>query len=422
MKKLHYAWKILFACCLIQFGGLGIVGYTAGIFYLPVSNELNIGIGDLAFAQTIQGIVSALSLLVSGKIINKIKHLNRVIAAGMALVAAGLALQSTFTEVWQWYVTGALMGFGAAFVTLILVPTLINNWFQAKAGVAFGLAAMFSGLGGAVWNSLGTAVIADLGWRTAYIALALLSSAVVIPGVLLIVKRCPTDIGLTAYGAGTESAQAALEAADGIEYRAAVKSKAFYMLLLGAACMAFTSGFNTHFNAFAGSLGLTPQTGAAMASTFMVSTAGCKLILGYLNDKIGALKTCMAILALLICVYLLMAFGNQLLPVLFVAIALSGFSVAKDFMLPSLLTKTIFGQKDFGRILSVISMGAALVTSVSSSLIGYVYDWTGAYTAGIVLCSTFCLLSLISILAASAFGKTLAAGIKKEVLKVPAGD
>lgn len=416
MTKLHYAWKILFACCFIQFGALGIIGYTGGLFYLPVSKELGVGIGDLAFAQTIQGIVSAFGLLISGKLINNTKHLNWVVALGMAAVALGLGLQSTFTAVWQWYVTGAVMGFGASFVTIILVPTLINNWFEAKAGIAFGLAAMFSGLGGAVWNGLGTIMISNYGWRPAYVVLAVSASLIVIPGALILVRKSPGELKLKPYGAESLPKEEAdnTQTLYGIEYKTAIKSKAFVMLSLGVACMAFTSGFNTHFNAFAGSLGLTPAIGAAMASTYMISTAGCKLALGALNDKLGTLKTAATVLTLLTVVYMVMAAGNKVLPLLFFAIALSGFSVAKDSMLPSLLTKNIFGRRDFGRILSIISVGAALITSFSSSLIGYVYDWTGAYTIAIVLCSSFCVLGLILILSASAFGKKLAADITKD--------
>lgn len=409
MNKRHYAWKILIACCLIQFGALGLTGYAAGLFYVPVCAELGVGRGDLALAQTVQGIVSAFSLLISGRIINRTRHLNWVVALGMTGISAFFALQSLFTSVWQWYLTGALIGFSASFVTTILVPMLVNNWFEDRTGIAFGIAAMCSGLGGAFWTNVGTYVLTGHGWRITYRVIAALAFLCVVPAALLLVKKSPEDMNLRAYGAKDAAPEATAVECTGIEYDTAIRSKTFVLLFLGIACMAFSSGANTHFLAFADSIGLAPALGAVLASVFLVCTAVSKIGLGIINDRFGTLKTCSGILSLLICVYLLIAFANGILPLLFVAVALSSFSVAKDSMMPSLLTKSAFGARPYARLLPKISLSMSLMAAISSSLIGYVYDWTGSYSNAYVLCALFCLLGLVLVRTAFVSGKKLVA-------------
>ena len=84
-----------------------------------------------------------------------------------------------FNAVWQWYVAGAVLGVAAAFAFLLPAPVMIGNWFKKKAGLAMGIAMACSGIGGAVMNPLGGALIQSLGWRPTYAVLALIAAVLV---------------------------------------------------------------------------------------------------------------------------------------------------------------------------------------------------------------------------------------------------
>ena len=47
-KKIHRAWIILIGCCFLQAGGTGAILLSAGVFYVPICNEL----GFARFATT----------------------------------------------------------------------------------------------------------------------------------------------------------------------------------------------------------------------------------------------------------------------------------------------------------------------------------------------------------------------------------
>lgn len=77
---------------------------------------------------------------------------------------------------------------------------MIGNWFKKKAGLAMGIAMACSGIGGAVMNPLGGALIQSLGWRPTYAVLALIAAVLVLPFSLLVMKFKPAD-PRDAYGA-----------------------------------------------------------------------------------------------------------------------------------------------------------------------------------------------------------------------------
>jgi cyanate permease len=54
----------------------------------------------------------------------------------------------------------------------------------------------------------------------------------------------------------------------------------------------------------------------------------------------------------------------------------------------------------------------SLVAGISSSLVGYVYDWTNSYSFAYVLFALFCLLGFILVNAAFASGKSLRQSMK----------
>jgi MFS family permease len=149
--------------------------------------------------------------------------------------------------------------------------------------------------------------------------------------------------------------------------------------------------------------------GAALASSFLICTAVSKIMLGIMNDRFGTRKTCSGILLMLTCVYIMIAYVNGILPLLFIAAALSSFSIAKDSMMPSLLTKMVFGARPYARLLPQLCLSMSLMSGISASLIGYGYDWTKSYSFAYVLCALFCLLGFVLVNAAVASGKKLPA-------------
>lgn len=70
MKKVHYSWFIVLACCAITCC-TGIVNTSGGNFYRPVCAELGIGLGTLTLYVTIMSLTMAFMFPTAGKIFSK---------------------------------------------------------------------------------------------------------------------------------------------------------------------------------------------------------------------------------------------------------------------------------------------------------------------------------------------------------------
>ncbi len=160
-RRLHPAWLILIACCFLQAGGMGTINNAAGIMVPAVLGDLQFSQGSFMLYFTIQGLCMTAALPVAGKLLPKVS-MRVLVSVGMVAAALAFASMGQFNAVWQWYVAGAVLGVAAAFAFLLPAPVMIGNWFKKKAGLAMGIAMACSGIGGAVMNPLGGALIQSL--------------------------------------------------------------------------------------------------------------------------------------------------------------------------------------------------------------------------------------------------------------------
>jgi MFS family permease len=72
-------------------------------------------------------------------------------------------------------------------------PLILTNWFKSKTGFAVGVAMAFSGLGGIVMNPVGSVLIDQFGWRTAYLIFAGIGALCMLPFTAVVLERRPED-------------------------------------------------------------------------------------------------------------------------------------------------------------------------------------------------------------------------------------
>ena len=106
----------------------------------------------------------------AGKIFSKFNiRLVLIIAALTDALAFGL--MGTYTSVYQFYVSGVILGIANSFLIYAAVPLIINNWFKVKMGTVLGLSMTFMGIGGAISAPFAGYLIETIGWRSSYMVL-----------------------------------------------------------------------------------------------------------------------------------------------------------------------------------------------------------------------------------------------------------
>ena len=229
-SKFHYGYVIVFCCCLIMGVIIGLVMSSAGIFYTPVSTDLDVSKGDFGLYMTFVYAFSFLMLSVAGKLMDKYSA-RWLLAISSAVVGVIYLAMSGFSAVWQFYLAGAIIGIALSFLLYLSYPVLINRWFNTRVGFFIGLCSAASGIGGILFNPLGGYLIETFDWRTTYFIFGIIMLAVVTPLLGILLRNHPADKGLKPYG---EKAETAEVQQTGMDYAAAIKSPVFYALVVFA--------------------------------------------------------------------------------------------------------------------------------------------------------------------------------------------
>ena len=393
-KRIHPAWLMLVACCFLQAGGMGTVINSAAIMIPSVLADLQFSQGSFMLYMTIQGFCMAISLPIAGRLLPRINV--RILVSGGVLAAAfAYGSMGLFTQVWQWYIAGSVLGL-AAFVFILPAPVMIANWFKKRTGLAMGLAMACSGIGGAIINPLGGLFIDVYGWRITYVLLACISCVLVLPFTLFVIRFKPADMGVEPYGAEaseTEAAPAssagshASGALSGVLQKRAVASVSFVCLFLVAGILSLNSSFMQLLPTFAVAGGMA-EIAALLASSAMIGNIAGKLVLGWLNDRLGARSASFCGLAVGIVAFLVLiaslGIGAGSALAIAGAVLFGAMTAMVQVSLP-LIVRTAYGAKDYSAIYSYISMGTTVIGSLGITAVGVSFDAFSSYVPSMLV-------------------------------------
>ncbi|MDD9146962.1 MULTISPECIES: MFS transporter [unclassified Sporolactobacillus] len=379
---MHYAWKILISCLGFYALVIGVLCNTAGIFLTPVMNELGWSRTDASMYLTIFPLVAAVMQPVVGKMLQKYSPRMlltvSVVVFGLAYIATGWA-----QAVWQWNVFGVIYGITAAFYMYIPTPWLINNWFSKKAGFALGIASAALSLFAAFASPIGQAMITSVGWRETRIILGIVVLIIAVPLTWFFVRKSPSEMGLKPYGYeenSTASDQAAASSeSSGLSVKKAVKTPAFYLLILLAGIYCLNASFFQQIPSFAAIGKLGAAAGAMAVSIIMVGGIIGKFILGWLNDALG---TRVMSLFSAICGAIGMAlayFAGSNVLMFYVGMVIFGFGYSGLSLVCPMITKGTFGPKDYSQIYSYVTTGIFLFSAAAPLLYARIFDATKSF-------------------------------------------
>jgi MFS family permease len=349
----------------------------AGIFFTPVSEALGVGKGAFAFYMTVLCLAMFFTLPVAGKLMAT-QDVRVVLSAAVITVGASLFAMGFFDAVWQFYIAGAFIGIGQSFLLYLAVPTLINRWFRQKAGFFLGLCMAFTGVGGVLFNPLGDYLIQHYGWQTGYRVFGGLALLIALPFTLLAIRSYPADKNLRPYG-DIDQGDGAPTMLFGVLATDALKSRAFYALVIFAGLTGFVSVVYQFLPSYASSLPLNntiPALAGTLAAAAMAGQAVGKLGLGVISDKSISAGMWTAILCGIIGLLVLWLLPSYLSALLIAGFLFGPFYACALVQVP-LMTKAVFGIRDYSQIYSRISMFSAIMAALGATAWGYLIDWLG---------------------------------------------
>lgn len=379
-------------------------------FYTSFKTEL--GLESSAPLATIYGIGTLCAGLLMPRIGSLSDRFGTRVMMGLSAAALAFACaligyaNSLFTLCIAFF---CLRAFGQGALGLVAAHTLAM-WYEKRLGIAESIRHTGMSIANVVLPPLAIAMIALLGWKTAYGIFGLLVYIVVIPPVLFLFRNKPEDIGQHVDNRPPEPhehpaiedlepdavAEVSLDAHAGSP-RSPINEKYFTPAqacrtqaywIVSAALVANATFFTAialmhqvivaeagHSEAVAASL--LPLSGLVAMLAVPIS--------GILVDRFAERKllACTTVLLGLACSCVAFA---EILPVLYASMVLMGMTQSLIFVLASPIFARYFGRKHHGAIRGTLTRSMIIGTAVGPAVLAFAADAFGSYQIPLLLC------------------------------------
>jgi MFS family permease len=381
-RRLHPAWVVLGALTLCMLAASGIRS-AFGVYIKPMEGEFGWSRGALSGAAAISLLLLGAAGPFWGRFADRWGP-RRAIGIALVLLGVGTIGSGFVQRLWHIYLTTGLMALGAGGVALTTGSTVIARWFEARRGLAIGIAGGAMSAGQLVVIPLAAGLTVALGWRTSFLWLGIALFLLVLPLGIALLRDDPGQRGVSAYGA-TGGVQSALQAsaaqkAGRVGFAEAARVPQFWLLMATFFVCGYTSNgmVLTHFMPHALEHNFTElQASAAlgvMGAMNVLGTIGS----GWICDRFGRrgpLATYYFVRGLSL-LFLLYVWN---VPSLHVWAAVFGLNYISTVPPTTTLTANIFGRYSVGELLGWIFFAHQVGSALGAALAGWIFEWTGGY-------------------------------------------
>lgn len=419
----NYAYAIVASCIAIMFFPCAIILTCFGIFITPVTQYFGVPKVSFSLVFSVICLTMMVALPITGRLLKKYS-MRTILTIDTLLCGLAYGAMGLVQAVWQLYICGIVIGIGLPGLIFLAVPTLIGNWFSKRVGFFTGLCFAFTGIGGALFNPIGSTLIASGsdGWRMCYFIFAAIILVCTLPFTFFVVRDKPSDLGLLPMGSGeknveagastdaktdtaTESTHAQSSLDDGISAHKALRMPSFFMIGAFYALITLNQQISQFFPSYAATFAATaPEIAAAgglIAGAVMVGQAVGKVALGALNDTSERIACFVGILCGVVGLVLLWL-KITALPIMLLGAALFGVVYAMTTVETPILVRAVFGNKDYTVIYSRIAIVSSLMSAIALVVWSLIVDGsTGGYDIlfglGFVLMLSCLILALFAL-------------------------
>jgi MFS family permease len=385
-------WFIVASLFIVLFLIFGSGYDTVGIFVPALLRAFpHWSRAEVSLLPSVLALSAGVSVLPIGWLLDRIEA-RLVMIFGAIASGSAFWIVSRSSELLPMMAAYLLLGIGISAATVLPASLVLANWFDARRGLAMGIAIAGTTAGGMVMTLVASSVILNQGWRMAYVALGVPMIVIVVPLVALSVRsRPPGAVKLTV-------AQSA-DLLEGFETPEALRARSFWMLSIANLCFGFAAaGAVVHMVTYLEGVGYKASSAALAMSVFFGCAALGKIAMGYVADWISA-RLALAVDFAVTAVAFVMVFGVAHLVVLGVFAVVFGVAAAAPLVLLPLLVAESLGRRRYGVLGGLTGFAGTIGATVGPVVAGRIFDLTGSYTGAFEL---FILLDIIGAVAAFA--------------------
>ncbi len=393
-RKFFYGWVIVALGFTVMACTGSCVYYSFGIFLKPMAADLEASRGATTIAYSMMLALHGLLAPVVASLIGKYGT-RKLMTIGLILVAIGLALMSTATQIWQIYLFfGGIVGIGVALGHFLPVTTMATFWFSRKRALAIGIIMAGVGVGTIIMAPVIAHLIASLGWRSAWLVLsAIIFTMAAIPSAIFARNR-PEEMGLSPDGIQMVSLEhdhvkidkSTSSILPDREVKAALKTPAIWLITAFSSANIFAlMMMNNHQVAHLTDMGFTPVVAASALGILVGISAIGRFSGGALGQRVPP-RYLVAIAFLLETIGIVIFLNAQTTAAIYAYVVLFGLSVGMIIVLHIAMIGTYYGAKAYAFLASTATAITTIVGAISPILGGYIYDAVHSYTIPFTAC------------------------------------
>jgi len=318
----------------------------------------------------------------------------RVVLSLCCLISAvGFFFISFMHVVWEYYFFfGLVCGVGGN----VFVPSMstIARWFVWRRSLMSGLTFSGAGFGMLIFPPIINWFLDVFDWRFSLVILSLFIFIVFVLTVFLI-KRDPTEVGQTAYGADCPENSGHRLAGKSIPLPVAVRTKEFWLFFVALLFYGFCYfSMQVHIAPHVTDMGISSGGAAVILAVIGGATIVGQIGLGSIGDKYGNKRTFIIGLVCILLAFITIIFARELWAFLLFAVLL-GLAFGTCSTQESPIVAWLFGLASHSSIMGILVFGVTIGAAVGPWLFGYTFDLTGSYQIAFYIAGVLAITAII---------------------------
>ena len=365
-----YRWFVVSYTMLIQAISFGIPVFCFALFVIPWLDGFGVSSSEIMLAPVVSMIVLGLFSPFAGNLFSRYSS-RLIVLTGLISLVLGLLLVTQASAWWQILVLYAtLLPIGMTLMGPLTAQTLVTRWFESQRGIALGITATGTTIGGIIFPLIVARFLTDFDWRDVLAWMTGICVVLAGPSTWFVLSREPCNV---------EESSPAFNDEPQITTRGIVSSSSFWIPAIYVTLMSLIVGAIQH------NIGIISQDlelSAESAGGFVALTSAAmilgKLMFGALGDRIEyRYLIWISISFILIALTLLMSMNVSWM----FGIALLFLGLANGGIVPimALVYGSHFGVIAFARVMGlallIVTLGA-----FGPLIAGWIYDAQGSFT------------------------------------------
>jgi len=400
-RQFDYKWVIIALSFLMVFITLGFCSSNKSLYITAITDALHIKRSAFSINDTFRYVATATMNIFFGSLVMRFGT-KKLICFGFCSMILACLVNSFASNIFGFYLGGALLGIGFSLTGTTMVGCVVNKWSRENKGTIMGFILAANGLGGALAAQIVTPIIYDetnaFGYRNAYrLVSVILLATVILIAVFFRENPKNYDNSLPVVSKKKGRGQSWV----GMDIKEAKKKPYFYIagiciLLTGFVLNGITGVFAAHLK----DVGLDTSFIAIVLSAHSIALTVFKFGTGISYDRFGLRFTMNVCSITAVIVTLLLAFVTNSTTGMVLALIYGIFSslaLPLEAIMVPIYASDLFGQKSFDQIMGLFVSFNVAGFAIGSPAANLCYDIFGTYNpilyigAAVMLVITVCM-------------------------------